>query len=415
MGPLARSSVFTTGILGLRLVTQAIALVALTRLLGPTDYGHFASVAALAVVMGTLPSLGSGYVLLKRAAGQPSEVAHTWRYAWPLTFATGLLLLAVYLVMGRWLSSGALGISVLLWIGCAELIATPFTTLTSFALQAAERVPLSQLVQWIPLGLRVLAVLPCFALPIGQRLEAYVALQMAASLLGSLTAWGMAHRYVAFDWRPRLATREELKDGGSYAAMLLVAANPAELDKIMAVRQVGATDAGIYTAGSRVLGALVMPVLALLLTAQPRLFRHARDKKSEATTLIRRLFAAALAWGLISGALLAMASPALPLIFGHEFRRTAELVPWMACSAPFLSLRLAAGSVLIALGHPLARLGFELCGIVLLLAGMLLFTPHWGVVGLVFAVIASDVAMSAIGAVLLMRHLRASTGPHCAS
>ncbi|MDG2537166.1 lipopolysaccharide biosynthesis protein [Dyella jiangningensis] len=411
-GSLARNSVFTTGALALRLVTQAVALVALTRLLGPTDYGHFTSAAALAVVMGTLPSLGSGYVLLKRAAGQPSEVAHTWRYAWPLTFAIGLLLLAGYLAAGLWLSAGAIGLSLLLWMGCAELLATPFTTLISFALQATERVPLSQLVQWVPLGLRVLAVLPCFALPVEQRLSTYVELQLAASALGALTAWVIARRYVTFDWHPRLATSEEFRDGASYAAMLLVAANPTELDKVMAVRQVGATDAGIYTAGSRVLGALVMPVLAMLLTAQPRLFRHARNKKSEATTLICRLFAVALAWGLISGSLLAIASPALPLIFGHGFRRTAELVPWMACSAPFLSLRLASGSVLIALGHPLERMGFELCGIVVLLAGMLVFTPYWGVLGLIIAVIASDIAMSAIGVALVARHAREPAEPH---
>ena len=75
----------------------------------------------------------------------------------------------------------------------------------------------------------------------------------------------------------------------------------------------------------------------------------------------------------------------------------------MACTTPFLSLRLAAGSVLIALGHPLERLGFELCGIALLVAGMLLFTAWLGVFGLVLAVIVSEITMSLLGTVLVMR------------
>lgn len=407
---MARSSMLTTVVLALRLLTQAMTLIALTRLLGPAGYGHFTAAAALAVVMGTLPTLGSGYLLLRHVADQPG-VARTWRYAWPLTCAFGLLLLMAYVLVGHWLSSGALPLPLLLLMGCTELVVTPFTTLFSFALQTAERVPLSQFVQWVPLGLRVVAVIPCFALPPGQRLATYVALQLAASVLGALVAWWISRRHVTFDWRPRLATHAELKDGASYALMLLVAANPAELDKIMAVRQVGAIDAGIYTAGSRVMGALVMPVLAMLLAAQPRLFRHAREKDAGANRLVRSLFALALAWGLVSGALLALASPALPFVFGDEFRRTAALVPWMACTAPFLSLRLAAGSVLIALGHPLERMGFELCGVVILLGGMLVFTIYWGVLGLVMAVIVSEVAMSAVGAILVARHVRRPAGP----
>jgi len=406
IGALARKSMMTSVVLALRLATQAATLVALTRMLGPADYGHFASAAALAVVLGTLPSLGSGYVLLRRASGRPDAVAYTWRYAWPLTGGLGLVLLLAYAFVGHWFAGGALGWRLLLLMGIAELLFTPFTTLASFALQAAEYVPLSQLVQWIPLGLRVVAVLPCFALPQAQRLNGYVELQLYASLAGALLAWWIARRHVSFDWRPRLATSEELKDGASYAAMLLVAANPTELDKIVAVRQVGAADAGVYTAGARVMGALVMPVLALLLTAQPQLFQHAREGFAGTRRLVRNLFALALGWGVGSGVLLAIISPVLPWILGHDYGRTAQLVPWMAVTAPFLSLRLAAGSVLIALGHPLERMGFELCGIVLLAAGMILFTPWLGVLGLVAAVIVSEVAMSLVGAMLIVRRLR---------
>ena len=406
IGKLARSSVLTAGVLALRLVTQAATLVLLTRLLQPAIYGHYASVAALAVVMGLLPSLGSGYVLLSKASGDLAAAANIWRYAWPLTAGIGALLWPVYIGLAFWLSEGQLGWQVLWLIGAAELLATPFTTLLSFALQASERVPLSQLLQWLPLGLRVFAALPCFLLPLTQRLPTYAGLQLIASLLGLSIGWWLVRRHVPLDWRPRRATSGELKDGSTYAAMLLVAANPTELDKIVAVRQVGAAEAGLYTAGSRVMGALVMPVLAMLLSAQPRLFRHARTADGDMARLVGMLFAAALAWGLISGVLLAIASPLLPWLFGSSYEQTARLMPWMAITAPFLSMRLAAGSVLVASGHPLERIAFEFLGIACLVVGMLVLTKSFGVFGLIAAVIVAEIAMALLGTGLVARQLR---------
>lgn len=406
IGKLARNSALTAGVLALRLVTQAATLVLLTRLLQPAIYGHYASVAALAVVMGLLPSLGSGYVLLSKASGDLAATANLWRYAWPLTAGMGALLWPIYIGLALWLSEGQLGWQVLLLIGATELLATPFTTLLSFALQASERVPLSQLLQWLPLGLRVFAALPCFVLPLTQRLPTYAGLQLIASLIGLSIGWWVVRRCVPLDWRPRRATSGELKDGSTYAAMLLVAANPTELDKIVAVRQVGAAEAGLYTAGSRVMGALVMPVLAMLLSAQPRLFRHARTADGDMARLVRMLFAAALAWGLISGVLLAIASPLLTWLFGSSYEQTARLMPWMAITAPFLSVRLAAGSVLVASGHPLERIVFEFFGIACLIVGMLVLTKSFGVWGLIAAVISAEVAMALLGTGMVVRQLR---------
>ncbi|WP_267222681.1 lipopolysaccharide biosynthesis protein [Dyella silvae] len=403
---LMKGSLWTAAVLALRLATQAGSLVLLTRLFGPQTYGHFASAAALAVVMGTLPNLGSGYLLLKKGSRDINATADLWRYAWPLTAVLGTTLLAAYVICGHWLAQGLLAWPILLYIGTTELLATPFTMLFSFALQAGERVPTSQFVQWLPLGLRVMVAVPCFLLPSSERLSAYVMLQFLASVLGALFGWVITRRHIRLDWQPRTATANELKEGSSYAAMLIVSANPTELDKIMAVRQVGAMDAGIYIAGSRVMGALVMPVLAMLLTAQPRLFRHAHEQTNASRRLVRTIFLLALTWGALSGAVLAAASPLLPQLFGDGYLPTAQLMPWMAVTAPFLSLRLAAGSVLISLGHPLERVSFELCGVALLLIGMLAFTHFMGVLGLVVAVILAEAAMCVLGLTLVNRHIR---------
>ena len=404
-GRLARSSLQTTALLGLRILTQAAVLVLLTRLLGPRLYGSFAAVASLAVVLGLLPNLGAGFVMLARNTRDDSGTADVWRYAWPMTALLGLFLLTVYVVAAGYITTPSLSMRILLALGASELLLTPFTMLLSFALQAHEKVPLSQVVQWLPLGLRVMAALPCFSLVDELRLSAYATLQLLASMLGAGFGLWITRRHVKLDWRPRRATRHELREGASYAAMNLVAANPSELDKIIAVRAVGAHDAGVYAATSRVMTAAVTPVLAMLLASQPRLFRHAHEPTREGHRLIHLIAILALAWGVASGLMLALCSPLLPRLFGESFAGTAGLMPWLAAAAPFLSLRLAAGTVLVTRGRPGERIGFELCGVLALVVGMLVLAPHFGTRGLAMALVIAELSMVLIGWWLVRRHL----------
>lgn len=407
-GRLARSSLQTSTLLGLRVITQAATLLLLVRLFEPNVYGNFVAASTLAVVLGILPSLGSGFVLMARTPGNANATAEVWRYAWPMTTAFGLLLLVCYLPAGRALGgAGALSWHVLFWLGTAELLLSPFITLLSQALQARERVPLSQLVQWLPLGLRVLAVLPCFFLHGYDPLALYALLQCVAALIGLLGGFWIASRHITLDWRPRYPDVRELRAGASYASMQLVTANASEVDKIMAVRVIGPHDTGLYNAMMRILVAMVMPILAMLASAQPRLFQHSHAPNPKGQHLIRVIALIATAWGIVSCILLTLCSPLLPLVIGPAYAETARLMPWAALVAPFLSLRFAAGTILVALGRPWERVIFEITGVVLLVVGMLLLAPSWGIRGVIAAAILSEAAMAAIGWWLTLRRMRA--------
>lgn len=406
-GRLARDSIKTAAMLCLRVLVQAGTLVLLTRLLGPGRYGNYAAAASLAIVMGTLPNLGSGYIMLGQAARGPDAIASVWRYAWPLTALLGLCLLAVYVfVSGHLVTDPSLTKTLLIWIGATELLLTPFNMLLSFALQSLERVPLSQVVQLLPLAMRLAVAGICFALPEGQRLPTFVALQFVASLASLLGAWIIARKHIRLAWRPRLATAQELKDGTSYAAMLLVAFNPSELDKMVAVRGVGSYEAGIYVASSRIMNALVMPVVAMLMAAQPRLFRLRDEFSHQHYRLVWIIASVALAWGLLCGLALATLSPYLTWILGPTFSESAKLARALAVTPVLISLRNAAGCILAALGRPLERLGFELGGVLILAACVAVLTPRFGVYGLVASVIAAEVVMTGVGWSLVRRLMR---------
>lgn len=405
-GPLARSSVGTGALLGLRMLTQVVILLLLTRLFGPEIYGKIAAATALVIVLGILANLGAGYVMMARAPEGDDAVAQVWRYAWPSTLAAGAVLLGLYVP----LAFAAGGSSALPWwilfgIGVSELLFTPFSALLSFALQARQKVPLSQLVLLLPMILRILAVSACFVLPITQRLQGYVLLQIVASAIGVAIGLAITARQVELKWRPRLATVAELRRGSTYSAMHVVAANPSEIDKILAPRLVGTYDAGIYAAATRVMGATVMPVIAMLLSAQPRLFHNAHLPSQPGYRLIKVIAALALSWGLLSWLVLTLCSPLLPWLFGTQFNDMVALMPVLAMVAAPLSLRLAAGAILVALGRPLERVAFELFGVGLLIVLMPLLASAMGIKGMAISLFVSELTMAVAGWWLVQKKL----------
>lgn len=395
-GALARSSLLTGMMLGLRVMTQALVLVMLTRLLGPGRFGVFASATSLAVVLGILPNLGAGFMMLARAPQGREAVADVWRYAWPMTVLLGVVLLIAYLPAAKFIAgASSLSWTILLALAISELLLMPMVMLCSYVLQATDRVPLSQFVQWLPLGLRTVAAASCFLVSDADRLQWYAGLQALMAVVGLAVGLFITREHLR--WHPRLASPTEIREGALYASMHLVAANPSELDKITAVRLVGAAGAGVYVAATRVMGAMVTPVTALLLATQPRIFRHASMPSAEGHRLIRTVALLAGIWGLFCGVLLAVSGPLLIWLFGSRFSVMADFMPLIALVAAPLSLRLVAGTMLVALGRPLERVAFELCGIGVLVITMSVLAPLMGVKGIIVGLLASECSMMVAG------------------
>lgn len=406
-GPLARSTLRTTAVLVLRLLTQAGTLLAITRLLGPADYGHFAGLAGLAVGLGTLATFGSHLVLLAESSRDPARVGDVLGYAAPLTVFTGSSLFAIYLAIAGYLGLTSVGWPVVVMLGIAELWIMPLITLPAMAIQARERAATSVLILWTPLALRLLAAVLCIAIASLRDLEAYVTLYLAASIAGlAVGSWAL-WRYLLIPIRWRLPRHREWTAGASYALMNFTSLNPTEIDKTLALRLIGPVETGIYAAATRVIGAAVTPVIGMLVATQPRLFRHAHSDRPSAVNLVRVLGVSTLVYGVFAGVALALAAPWLAVLFGTRFAQLGTALRTIAVLAPLLSLRFAAGNTLMSLGKPLARAGFEAIGIIVLMAGMIVLAPRYGLNGAVAAVCGAEASMVLLGAVLISHTLNA--------
>lgn len=395
-GPVARATLRTSAALGLRLLVQAGTLLVVARLLGPKSYGGFAGITALAVMLGTMSTFGTHLVLLREVAKVPSRRDAVLRYALSTTLICGGLLLVAYFSIARTvLHSGDVGWEVLLCIGLAELLLQPLLQLACSEHQALGRIAGSQLLVSSPLVLRLLVAALVWFSGTDHPLEAYALGYAGASVVAlALGLRTLSDRWPAL-WEWRMPHRNELFDASGFAILNLTALGPSELDKTLAMRLLPLAAAGVYAASARVVGAAVLPVIALMLSSLPRLFREAGQ--SRGVRLLRWIFALSTAYGLIAASLLWAAAPLLERLFGPHYRGVAEVLRWLAIAVPALALRVAAGSTLMARGHPWLRAGFELVGLLVLCVATFTLVPNGMARDMPLALACSEWSMAVFG------------------
>lgn len=403
-GPIAHATIRTSVVLSLRLLVQAGSLLLVARLLGPQQFGMFAGVAALAVLLGTLSTFGTHLVLLSGMSKDPLRRSQVLPYALPTTLLCGCVLLAVFLLIcAAALSGSGIGWRVLLAIGVAELLLQPLSALAVVELLAAERPARSQLLQTLPLALRLVVAGVIFVWQPPDALEVYgygyclaTAIALAVVLGCMPCAWPRPRQ-----WRP--PTMQELRESASFAALNITAIGPAELDKALATRLLPLVAAGLYAAGARVVGAVTLPVVALMLSALPRLFREGQHQPQRTEHLLRWIFAATAMYSIVLALGMWWCAPLFVWLLGSQYVGVEEMIRWLCLAVPGLALRIAVGNALMALGRPWMRAGFEVVGVVVLSVAAIIMTAHWGARGMPLALACSEWVMVLLGGWLVMR------------
>lgn len=406
-GPIAKATIRTSFVLGLRLLVQAGTLLLVARLLGPDQFGGFAGVAALAVLLGSLSTFGTHLVLLGEIARQRGGRDQVLQYAIPCTLSCGSSLLMVFLLVCLGLlDTHAVPFSVLLLIGITETLLQPLLILVVSEHHALGRIARSQLLQLLPMPLRLMAVCLVFLMHSSQPLTAYATGYVTASVLalgyGVLT---LPSRWPSLrEWRR--PGKEEWGGALGYAVINITKSGPGELDKTLALQLLPSGAAGLYAAAARVVGAITMPVTAMTLSALPRLFRDGSG--SRGGLLLGWMYAAAFTYSLILAGVMWLAAPIFESVFGSQYSGISDVVRLLCIAIPGVALRLVAGNALMALGKPWMRVGFEAAGLAILSTSSFLLVDSQGADGLPLAVACAEWGMAMVGTLQVMRARRQS-------
>lgn len=401
-GPIALATIRTSFVLGLRLMVQAGTLLLVARMLGPEQFGRFAGIAALAVLMGTFATFGTHLVLLAEVSKDPSQRQPVLAYAVPTTLISGCILFLLYLAVGHfWLASASVPLQVMACIGLTETLLLPLYTLPTTEKLALEKTARSQILVILPLTLRMIVAGFVMLTAPAQPLVAFAWLYLATALLTLVCmkiyepqAWLRVKHW-------KLPSKQNLRLSVSYATLSLTAAGPSELDKMLAVKLLPLGVSGIYAAASRVIGAATLPVTALLLSALPRLFRQAGEHSAQSQRLNRLIYLSVLAYGLALAGALWLIAPIMQWLFGSQYHGIADMLRWLCIAVPGLVLRLTVASILMTMDKSWLRAAFEIFGMVVLAVAAFGFYPAFGPIGMALAVATSEWGMVICGFFIL--------------
>lgn len=406
-GPIARSSIETEAVHGARLIVQLVLLALVAVYLGPADYGEFAGVAALALGLGTLSAFGLGYVVLAESAKSAEAGRAVLARAVPVTLLSAALLLPLYLWLAVAVIGSGAGLPSLALIGLSELLLVPLLGLLGHRLHGLGFVARSQALVLLPMALRLAGLLFCIALTPGPSLKVYAWVHALGALAALALGWALARARTPLPRRLHWPDRAMLHNGARYAVMNFTAGTPAELDKALALRLLGAGGTGLYALASRGMAVVTLPVIAMLQAALPRLIRELHQPGAGSRHLLRVVLSLSALYGLTAAMLLYLAAPPLlEWLLGPAYAGIGAVVEKIALIAPFMSVRIATGATLFALGRPLLRSVIEGAAVVAMVGLALLLTPRFGLDGLVWAVLVSEATMAAAGVGTLLGHLR---------
>lgn len=174
-------------------------------------------------------------------------------------------------------------------------------------------------------------------------------------------------------------------------------------DVFMLGAMVGSAGVGHYLVGVNLAELTWWIPLALGTALFPKASAmESKDNFAMSATACRRTLIVTLAAGLF---LLAVARPAIPIVYGGEFGPSVKIFLILLPSGLFYTIHKVLGSSLSAHGMPQATLYAGMISLPFTIGLNLLLIPSWGITG---AAVASDIAYAVNATVILTLFLRAS-------
>lgn len=375
---------------GVRLISQALTVVILARSMGASGYGMLAAFGGLAIILGGLSGLGTGYYLLQMVSAQPDAFGSLWRTCVVTVGASGIGLVAIYVVIAPWILGVDLTIFALLLLAVSELIFFPIIYASAFAFQAHERLGWATFLPSIASVMRLTGAGAFVMADVQSDFATYVSFHTAATFAAAAGAFSAVQLIL----RPpliRAVYKRAIPAGIGYSTAWLTSNAYGEVDKVLVARFLEMTTAGLYAVAYRFVFALIAPVATLALAVQPRMYRHhAYQRHPDNRRLLYSTLGAATSYAVVASLAVQLIAPSLLPLLGEVFEDAAPAIRWLAPLLILISLRLVLATHLSSTGLLQRRTRIELTSTLVLLIACVLLIPSYGLWGAIASLYVSE-------------------------
>lgn len=383
------------------MASQLITLVLIGRAFDKAMYGVFAGTVAFMNVISPFTTVGMGYVLVRRVAGEGGDPDVEAGRAWTTVVLGGLVGLVFVLATG-WLIVPQVPIRVLVALALGELVFTQITYTGRFCAQALERPANGAQVVAAVWAIRLIAAIVYLTVTPRPTLAGWSYFHMSASLLGAVLTVVALNRVLKLSPRPGLARVKDIRSGLAFSLTIGASYLKNDADKTLLLSFDKTEAAGLYSLAYRVITPLYVPVRALADSTFARFFRNGQQSPSETYKLARRTTAVGGGLTLAGGLVIVACAPLLPWLLGDKWQPAVLATQWLAFVPFLVALQMYAFNALIGLGRQKACLFVTVGASLLNISLNLALIPRFDWKGSAAATIVSEV-LSVIALWVLLR------------
>ena len=400
---LAQSTLTMAVGMGLRLLTQTLSFVIISRFLGAAEFGAFVSVTALVAVVAAFSGWGADLLILRRVARSLSEFDQAWGNGlmfWAAS-APPLALLAVLMVPV--FTMALIPRELVIYVAIADVIFAPIVNIGICCYRAVDRpIGAAFLYAGAPTTRLVGALLwAAVGRHDAQSWAVYYCVASAVFAVASLLL--VCHNLGTPVWKGRW---NEWRDGFQFSLLTAsgIVFNSVTIPTVALLSDL--PTAGVYGAAVRVVQPAVVPLYAFLFSVMPHFFRSGDSGMQESLKLAVRMLPAVLAMTLLGSVCIFLVAPVVPRLLGAGYAGTSDTIKLLAALPVLAGFYFLAADALVTSHRVWLRTLLQCCMPIINAAFCVVMVPRFGAVGAAIAVLVTSVILASAGwlLVILMAH-----------
>jgi O-antigen/teichoic acid export membrane protein len=372
---------------------QGALFVVISRVLGPTQFGVFAGAFAVASALATLSGVGGGNVLLMEASRDRTKFAPMFGTALVYVALTIIPLFALALPLAIGVSWDFVLCAVPLLV--AELVGTRITEICMLGFQAVDRLKVTAALNGAAGPLRFLAALAFWGFG-GQFAYEWAILYAITNVALCIASAACVIRFID---RPSLSLpslRSSWRVGTFFAMGGLSRTVYMDTDKYLLNRLGFVSEAGTYSAASRLVNFAFLPIHSIVFSKSAALFRAGVGGYVNSWKVVKKLVFPVVAYGAAAGGAIFVASPFVVLLLGTEYSATADALRALSPLIILQGIGHLFGDALMGIGRQGLRSAFQMGVAVISVTSNLMLIPSLGWVGAAYSAVGSAAILAAV-------------------